>query len=149
MLTDLLMKGFAVKHLHNETMQLKNEKVDSFGGSGLRIAEFQQNFRNPVLETTLESLFKKSHMLVDLSYLVFTNVTQLYQMSLQAMQSDLNEIVQSIYIKTFMEPLKRISAATTIPVPAEKLQSFLDGRNSWKRAGHFLKPSPGDHMVII
>ena len=121
-----------------------NETVISVSGGSTRT-------RTIVLKTLMESLFRAAQKSLNFLYKLPQNSEEMYQAYFAKFYSNFNNMARSAYAKQIMVPLKKISKVATIPVPAEKLQSFISKRSSWKKAARLFTPASGkaEYNLIV
>ena len=97
-----------------------------------------------ILKSVLESFFIATRRSFDFIYKLPASSAAVYPVFLAKLQSDFGNFVRSTYTKQIVVPLKRISELATIPIPAEKLQSIMKERITWKKATKLFTPRSGE-----
>ena len=121
-----------------EYWPLSNETVVTVSVSSKEYAS-----RSIVLKSVMESLFKAAQKYLNFLYKLPQSGEKMYQAYFAKFYSDFSNMARLAYSKQIMVPLKRISKVATIPIPAEKLQSFISKRSSWKKAARLFTPASG------
>ena len=96
-----------------------------------------------ILKSLLQRFFMVAGKSFDFIYNLPATSAAVYQEFVAKLQSDFDNFVRSTYTKQIVVPLKRISEVATIPIPAEKLQSIMKERITWKKAKKLFTPISG------
>ena len=127
----------------NAVAMSSSQKPDTSSFSGLQKA-------NQLLRTIpkhyVDGSFKILQARIDSVPGFFTNGTRTYHYLIDKMDEQFESLAHNVYNKRFVEPLKKLSVAATIPPPAETLQSMFRTTDVLTQASRLFMPLPGNSL---
>ena len=96
----------------------------------------------------VDGSFKILQARIDSVPAFFTNGTRTYHYLIEKMDEKFESLALNVYNKRFVEPLKKLSVAATIPPPAETLQSMFRTTDVLTQASRLFMPLPGKSLLL-
>lgn len=122
------------------------QKPDMSSLSGLR--EANQLLR-AIPKQYMDGSFKILQDRIDSIPVLFANGTRKYHYLIEKMDDKFESLALNVYNKKFVEPLKKLSVAATIPPPAETLQSMFKTTDVLTQASRLFMPLPGKIPIVV